>query len=80
MDQGYMGLSLASCHKDEIWDLRLASRVGTRIMLFIFFLFRDQIFPKPRFFSETRLSKTETEAFKILQKSRDRNLNLKVSQ
>ena len=50
----------------------------------IFFRNRDffwyQIFPKPRFFSETRLSKTETEAFKILQKSRDRNLNLKVSQ
>ena len=22
IDQGYMGLSLASCHKDEIWDLR----------------------------------------------------------
>ena len=22
IDQGYIGLSLASCHKDEIWDLR----------------------------------------------------------
>ena len=22
IDQGYMGLSFASCHKDEIWDLR----------------------------------------------------------
>ena len=22
IDQGYMALSLASCHKDEIWDLR----------------------------------------------------------
>ena len=22
IDLGYMGLSLASCHKDEIWDLR----------------------------------------------------------
>ena len=21
IDQGYIGLSLASCHKDEIWDL-----------------------------------------------------------
>ena len=22
IDQGYIGLSLASCHKDEIWDLQ----------------------------------------------------------
>ena len=22
IDQGYIGLSLASCHMDEIWDLR----------------------------------------------------------
>ena len=22
IDQGYIGLSLATCHKDEIWDLR----------------------------------------------------------
>ena len=22
IDQGYIGLSFASCHKDEIWDLR----------------------------------------------------------
>ena len=22
IDQGYIGLSLASCHKDEIWDLK----------------------------------------------------------
>ena len=38
IDQGYIGLSLASCHKDEIWDLR--AKLGNR----------DQIFSKPKLF------------------------------
>ena len=68
IDQGYIGLSLASCHKDEIWDLR------AELGLNIWDHFRALI---PNlghhyehcscyldfFFSETKFSETETETF-----------------
>ena len=65
IDQGYIGLSLASCHKDEIWDLRAEWGLiwdhfralvptGTNFpkrALFLLFGF---------FFSKTKFSETET--------------------
>ena len=72
--QGYIGLSLASCHKDKIWDLRAElgliwdhfrakSQIwdiikSTVLVIWIFYFPRPN-FPKPRpFFFET-----ETETF-----------------
>ena len=65
IDQGYIGLSLASCHKDEIWDLpaelgliwdhfRALVPTGTNFpkrALFLLFGF---------FFSKTKFSETKT--------------------
>ena len=84
IDQGYIGLSLASCHKDEIWDLRAELGltwdhfralvpIGTKsqiwdiitstVLVIWIFSFPRPNFPKPRLFSETKFSETETETF-----------------
>ena len=109
IDQGYMGLSFASCHKDEIWDLQALRAL---FLLFGFLLFRDKIFqnqtetffrdqifpkprlffqnqifrdqnfskPKPRLFSETKFSETETETLRKLAKvSKPRSFETEMS-
>ena len=81
IDQGYTGLSLASCHKDEIWDLRAElgliwdhfkalAPIGTKsqiwdiitstVLVIWIFSFPRPNFPKPRLFSKTKFSETET--------------------
>ena len=70
IDQGYMGPSLASCHKDEIWDLcegisglwsqEPSPKFGTslRALLFVIWIFSfsrpNFPKPKPRLFSKTK--------------------------
>ena len=70
IDQGYMGPSLASCHKDEIWDLfggisglwsqEPSPKFGTslRALLFVIWIFSfsrpNFLKPKPRLFSKTK--------------------------
>ena len=78
IDQGYIGLSSASCHKDDIWDLgaelgliwdhfRAKFKFGTSFkalfLLFGFFIFRDQIFRNRDFFPRPIFFETETETF-----------------
>ena len=71
IDQGYMGLSLASCNM-EIWDLQ--AELGQESCYLDFFFSetkfsetetfsQDHIFPKPRLFSDTKFFETETETF-----------------
>ena len=77
IDQGYIGLSLASCHKDEIWDLRAelgliwdhfkfgTSFIRALFLLFGFFLFQNQIFRNldRDFFPRPIFFETKTETF-----------------
>ena len=78
IDQGYIGLSLASCHKDEIWDLfggilglwsqEPSPKFGTslRALLFVICsisLFQDQIFRNRNRDFFPRPNFSETETF-----------------
>ena len=89
IDQGYIGLSLSSCHKDkdEIWDLgaelgliwdhfrAFGTSLQTLFLLFGFFSFRDQIFRNRDrdFFPRPNFFETETETFFRNQIFRNRN-------
>ena len=75
IDQGYIGHSLASCNKDEIWDLR--AELGLT-----WDHFRTNFFPNRNrdFFSETKFSETETETLKDLAKvSKPRSFETEMS-
>ena len=67
IDQRYIGLSLASCNKDEIWDLRAELGLETKF------------FPKPKlrlfFWNQKRNPQRFGKSFET-EKFRNRNVNL----
>ena len=72
-----MGLSLVSCHKDEIWDLRaelglfwdhfralvLWDLITSTVLVIWIFSFPRPNFPKPRLFPETKFFRNQNRDF-----------------